>query len=80
MFKLYKAITLNDVNLPRAAELVGPELLLPFAHSRDQIGFQGLSFAVWTGRSQEPALMLRFQMELGREQRPLLAGAAAMER
>ena len=80
MFKLYKATTLNDVNLLRAAKLVGCELLLPLAHSGDQAGFQDLSFAVWTAWSQELALMLRLQMELGREQRPRLVEAAAMER
>ena len=79
-FKFYKASTLNDVNLPKTAELVGPELLLPRAHCWDQGGFQGLSFAVWTGQSQEPVLMLRLQIELGREQHPLLATVMSMAR
>ena len=69
-FRLYKASNLNNVNLPKTTELIGPKLGLPLVHCWAQSGFQGLSSAVLTGCLQEPVLMLRLWMEQGRAQRP----------
>ena len=52
MFRLYKASTLHDVNLPKTAELVGPpELLLALVHCWAWDGLQALSFAALMGGS-----------------------------